>query len=198
MCGLFHSHLWPVWPEVWLCSSFWLAEVVSISTACRRRLGSVQRPSPGLLSHQTPAVLVQHLQQLEKERSVCVVAYWFLHWSFEWRSLLGPNFKLVSPCVGEEVETVSALFSIKWEGNATTGDKRILIISWCVHLIYTLLKDSVPNWIWKKMKSFLQSVQQDVYHQDGASPNKKGPEELPWVSTRCHGWDSSFPGAVWC
>lgn len=48
------------------------------------------------------------------------------------------------------------------------------------------------------MKSFLQSVQQDVYHQDGASPNEKGPEELPWVSTRCHGRDSSVPGTVRC
>lgn len=51
----------------------------SLSVEAQQRL----KASPGLLSHQTPAVLVQRLQQLEKERSVCLVAYWFLHWSFE-------------------------------------------------------------------------------------------------------------------
>lgn len=63
---------------------------------------------PGLLSHLAPAVLVQRLQQLEKESGdhacSCLL---FLHRSFEGRSLLVPDFfKRVSFGIGEEVDAV--------------------------------------------------------------------------------------------
>lgn len=216
-CGLFLSRLRLVWPEVWLRNqqSARPSGLSFLATSCaknhripspsrqvsqRRHSGVWILPPVSSLSHLAPAVLVQRLQQqqqLEKESGVHVCScLLFSHWSFKGRSLcLGPDFIL---CRRQHL----LLFAIKWKGN-TTEEKDCLyrkslvdMLVWFTHFkkkqrfcAKVHMKTEFPAVIESQSAAGCLSPRPPCLFLLIAAPNKNGPEQLSWVSTRRDGSD---------
>lgn len=213
-CGLFLSRLRLVWPEVWLrnqqsprpsglsflatsCAKNHRIPSPSRQVSQRRHSGVWILPPVSSLSHLAPAVLVQRLQQLEKESSVHVCScLLFSHWSFKGRSLcLGPDFIL---CRRQHL----LLFAIKWKGN-TTEEKDCLyrkslvdMLVWFTHFkkkqrfcAKVHMKTEFPAVIESQSAAGCLSPRPPCLFLLIAAPNKNGPEQLSWVSTRRDGSD---------
>ncbi len=96
----------------------------------------------------------------------------------------------------------------KWKGNATEEQKILFslvdILIWFTHFKKRFCaKLHMKAKVKSVLLSLSQNLLQDVHHQDGAAPahqcfRQKGHEQLSWVSTWCHNWDSGSPGAVRC